>query len=87
MPADVDHVQADDPLVQRDDVQGVPGELVARYQGKEGPGLKNPVYGGQIEATDRAVGRDLMWAAHCIDNRNLLETGVPEALWQAGCSC
>ena len=22
-----------------------PGELVARYQGKEGPGLKNPVYG------------------------------------------
>ena len=36
-----------------------PGELVAHYQGKEGPGLKNPVYGGQIEATDRAVGRVL----------------------------
>ncbi len=36
-----------------------PDELVAHYQGKTGPGLKNPVYGGQIEATDRAVGRVL----------------------------
>jgi arylsulfatase A len=33
-----------------------PEELVARYRGKEGPGLKNPVYGAQIEATDRAIG-------------------------------
>jgi len=36
-----------------------PSELIAHYQGKEGPGLKNPVYGGQIEATDRAIGRVL----------------------------
>jgi arylsulfatase A len=33
-----------------------PEELVAKYRGKEGPGLKNPVYGAQIEATDRAIG-------------------------------
>lgn len=36
-----------------------PDELVAHYRGKPGPGLKNPVYGGQIEATDRAIGRVL----------------------------
>ncbi len=36
-----------------------PAELVARYRGREGPGLKNPVYGAQVEATDRAVGRVL----------------------------
>ena len=36
-----------------------PEELVKHYQGKEGRGLKNPIYGGQIEATDRAVGRVL----------------------------
>lgn len=36
-----------------------PEEMVAHYRGKEGPGLKNPIYGGQIEATDRAVGRVL----------------------------
>ena len=36
-----------------------PEDVVAHYQGKEGPGLKNPIYGGQIEATDRAVGRVL----------------------------
>lgn len=36
-----------------------PEELTQHYQGKEGPGLKNPIYGGQIEATDRAVGRVL----------------------------
>ncbi len=36
-----------------------PEELVADYKGKEGPGLKNPVYGGQIAAIDRAVGRVL----------------------------
>ena len=34
-----------------------PAELVQHYKGKEGPGLKNPIYGGQIEATDRGVGR------------------------------
>lgn len=36
-----------------------PEELIKNYQGKEGLGLKNPIYGGQIEATDRAVGRVL----------------------------
>ncbi len=36
-----------------------PADLVARYRGREGPGLKNPVYGAQVEATDRAVGRVL----------------------------
>ncbi len=36
-----------------------PSELVEHYRGKTGAGLKNPVYGGQIEATDRAVGRVL----------------------------
>ncbi len=34
-----------------------PEELTAHYKGKEGPGLINPIYGGQIEATDRGVGR------------------------------
>ncbi len=34
-----------------------PADLIEHYKGKEGPGLKNPIYGGQIEATDRAVGR------------------------------
>lgn len=36
-----------------------PEELVAPYRGQEGPGLKNPIYGGQIAAVDRAVGRIL----------------------------
>jgi len=36
-----------------------PEELTAHYRGKEGPGLKNPIYGSQIEATDRAIGRVL----------------------------
>ncbi len=36
-----------------------PEELVQKYKGREGRGLRNPVYGGQIEATDRAVGRVL----------------------------
>ena len=36
-----------------------PEELVAKFKGKQGPGLKNPIYGAQIEATDRAVGRVL----------------------------
>lgn len=36
-----------------------PDELVEHYQGQEGPGLKNAIYGGQIEAIDRAVGRVL----------------------------
>jgi arylsulfatase A len=36
-----------------------PEELVAPYRGREGPGLRNPVYGGQIAAVDRAVGRIL----------------------------
>ena len=30
-------------------------ELTEHFLGKVGPGLKNPIYGGQIEATDRAV--------------------------------
>lgn len=33
-----------------------PEELIGKYNGKEGPGLKNPIYAAQIEATDRAVG-------------------------------
>jgi arylsulfatase A len=36
-----------------------PEELTAHFKGKEGPGLKNPIYGGQIEAMDRAIGRVL----------------------------
>jgi arylsulfatase A len=36
-----------------------PEEWTAHYKGKEGSGLVNPIYGGQIEATDRAVGRVL----------------------------
>ena len=36
-----------------------PKELIAKYKGKKGPGLKNPVYGAQIEATDRAIGKVL----------------------------
>ncbi|WP_044302378.1 sulfatase [Rhodopirellula sallentina] len=36
-----------------------PEELTQHFIGKEGPGLKNPIYGGQIEATDRAIGRVL----------------------------
>ena len=36
-----------------------PEELIAKYKGKEGPGLKNPVYAAQIEATDRAIGKVL----------------------------
>jgi arylsulfatase A-like enzyme len=36
-----------------------PEELVEHFRGKVGPGLKNPIYGGQIEATDRALGRVL----------------------------
>jgi arylsulfatase A-like enzyme len=36
-----------------------PKDLTDYYQDKQGPGLKEPIYGGQIEATDRAVGRVL----------------------------
>ncbi len=36
-----------------------PVDLIAKYKGQEGPGLKNAVYGAQIEATDRAIGRVL----------------------------
>ncbi len=36
-----------------------PADLIPPYEGKEGPGLKNAVYGAQIEATDRALGRVL----------------------------
>lgn len=36
-----------------------PEELTAHFKGKEGTGLKNPIYGGQIEAMDRAIGRVL----------------------------
>ena len=34
-----------------------PADLTDYYKGKEGPGLKNPIFGGQVEATDRAVGK------------------------------
>jgi arylsulfatase A len=33
-----------------------PAELVKNYEGQTGPGLKNPIYAAQIEATDRAIG-------------------------------
>ncbi len=36
-----------------------PADLIPQYEGKEGPGLVNPIYGAQIEATDRAIGRVL----------------------------
>ena len=36
-----------------------PAELIPKYKGQEGPGLKNPVYAAQLEALDRAVGRVL----------------------------
>lgn len=36
-----------------------PTELVEPYKGQEGPGLKNPIYGGQITALDRSIGRVL----------------------------
>ena len=36
-----------------------PADLIAKYEGREGPGLVNPIYGAQIEATDMAVGRVL----------------------------
>ena len=36
-----------------------PADLIKKYEGKEGPGLINPIYAAQIEATDRALGRVL----------------------------
>ncbi|MEX2216121.1 MAG: sulfatase [Phycisphaeraceae bacterium] len=36
-----------------------PADLIEHYKGKEGPGLKNAIYGAQLEATDRAIGRVL----------------------------
>lgn len=36
-----------------------PEEMVAKYKGKEGKGLKNATNAAQIEATDRAVGKVL----------------------------
>jgi len=36
-----------------------PADLIPHYEGKEGPGLINPIYGAQLEATDRAVGQVL----------------------------
>ena len=33
-----------------------PADLIAKYKGKEGPGLKNATYAAQIEAADRAIG-------------------------------
>ncbi|MDB4331434.1 sulfatase [bacterium] len=46
-----------------------PEELIKPYQGKEGPGLKNPIYGAQLEATDRAIGRVLTE----LDKQNLAD--------------
>jgi arylsulfatase A-like enzyme len=34
-----------------------PGELIAKYTEREGPGLLDPVYAAMVEALDRAVGR------------------------------
>ncbi len=36
-----------------------PAELIEKYKGKEGPGLKNSTYAAQIEATDHAIGKVL----------------------------
>ena len=36
-----------------------PEELIAKYKGKGGPGIRNEIYAAQIEATDRAIGRVL----------------------------
>lgn len=36
-----------------------PEDLIAKYKGKEGPGLKNATYAAQVEAADRAVGKVL----------------------------
>ena len=36
-----------------------PADLIAKHKGREGPGLKNAVYGAQVEATDRAIGKVL----------------------------
>ncbi|MBI1375853.1 MAG: sulfatase-like hydrolase/transferase [Phycisphaera sp.] len=36
-----------------------PADLIAHFKGQLGPGLKNEVYGGQIEGMDRTVGRVL----------------------------
>lgn len=36
-----------------------PDALVEKYKGREGPGLKNAVYGAQVEATDSAIGKVL----------------------------
>ncbi len=36
-----------------------PADLIPKYKGQEGPGLKNPVYAAQLEATDRAIGQVL----------------------------
>jgi len=36
-----------------------PPKLVEKYKSRKGPGLRNPIYGGQIEATDIAIGRVL----------------------------
>ncbi|MGJ8657923.1 MAG: sulfatase [Akkermansiaceae bacterium] len=46
-----------------------PEDLIKTYQGKTGPGLINPIYGAQIEATDRALGRVL----DELDNLNIKE--------------
>ncbi|WP_372808071.1 sulfatase [Pontiella sp.] len=34
-------------------------ELIAKYRGREGPGIKNPVYAAMIEAMDTEIGRFL----------------------------
>lgn len=49
-----------------------PEELIAKYKGKEGPGLKNPIYGAQIEATDRAIGKVLDEIDHLKLKQNTL---------------
>jgi len=49
-----------------------PEELIEGYKGKEGRGLKNPIYAAQLEATDRAVGRVL----ETLDEQNLADNTV-----------
>ena len=49
-----------------------PEELIDAYHGKEGRGLKNPIYAAQLEATDRAIGRVLDELDHLHLRQNTL---------------
>ena len=53
-----------------------PEALIAGYRGQEGPGLKNPTYAAQVEATDRATGRVI----DEIDRLGIAENTVREVM-------